>query len=584
MRFRSVAITLGLASTLAGAPLSTTAAADGARPSLVPLIGIDLGAPVQALNAAIEQAGLRCEAGGPEALVCAGSLQKMRLGVSTTFWLREGRVNRVYEVAQSLGPSYTVHATVAQMLRARVDAAVGARGTMAVVPPPWFGALDDARRMEALSAGSANSEVVWVTAEARVTVSLRGERGRPALVLAVERAAPSEAPVKEQGGQRAAPAGAPVVPAPSGEPVGAPVMAPAPGSAGAPGGGPAQAAWIGGAPACAQDELVAALVGLFPPAPEARRAESAQRLARCRDARTAGALGASVAQDPAVGVRVEATRALGALGSAEANTMLRAAAAAAPLPVKREAVRALVMGGDGGAVQALLGERRTPNPVRAAALEALAEGGQVPAPTALRAATVGAGPALARAVAVVERRRADEAAGARAAQAEASGRIAGAGGPGAGPGVAGVPGLAGGPGTGGAAVPAAGGPGPAVAGSPGVGPAPGAPALEVEPTIPVLGRRAPAGRRWRCDRRFRRHPRPRRPRSSSGRASRRRRRRRPRAPGPRWTARRWQSPPGSPRAGCGVGGSRCSPSRTTSASSRSWGARAPSSAAARRGG
>jgi hypothetical protein len=124
---------------------------------------------------------------------------------------------------------------------------------------------------------------------------------------------------------------------------------------------------------CTADEVMNAVGGLYPPASAEVRADSARTLARCRDPRSVGPAGAALAQDPAIGVRVEAARALGSIGDRAAQLLLESAlAGAAPLLVKQAVAEALVASGNDAAVVTLLRDRRAPDALRASALRALA--------------------------------------------------------------------------------------------------------------------------------------------------------------------------------------------------------------------
>ena len=125
---------------------------------------------------------------------------------------------------------------------------------------------------------------------------------------------------------------------------------------------------------CSPKSLAAALLDLHPPAEPHVRALSARLVANCAGARAAGALAASLAQDPEPAVRIEVARALGDTASPVARQALENAARNQDEPaVQREALRALVRQGASESVHALAAGRGQPAALRSLANEVMAE-------------------------------------------------------------------------------------------------------------------------------------------------------------------------------------------------------------------
>ena len=152
---------------------------------------------------------------------------------------------------------------------------------------------------------------------------------------------------------------------------------------------------------CSPKTLAAALLDLHPPAEPRTRALSARLVATCAGTRAAGALAASLAQDPEPAVRIEVARALGNAPSPVARQALEDAARNQNEPaVQREALRALVRQGSSKSVSALAADTGQPAALRRLAKDVMAEAAKRAAPAAPAASPQRTGSAFQRAARV----------------------------------------------------------------------------------------------------------------------------------------------------------------------------------------
>jgi hypothetical protein len=351
---------------LAASPRSAHAQANAAPASLpspgliARLVGVELGASARELISSVAPRGLRCAWARHDALVCELPGASGRGVVATTYWLTAGAVSSVYETSD-LGSTddpategFAPWAAAHRVLVERVEAVLGAPGEAADFAVAGFAELGDAQKVRVLEHGQAALEQVWRLPAAQVRASLRGERGRPRLVLSVE---PAPAPGLPE-------AGAPVV--------------------------------------CTSDAVATAAFGLFAPDP-ARRAASARVLGACRVADATPALARALGGEEDAAARLATVTAMGEVGNPAGLQALRDALAkvtpAEPTPdLRRALVAALARTGDPAPAAATLADRQSDDESRAAALLALVAAGALPSAEALGAARDGAGPKLAAAL------------------------------------------------------------------------------------------------------------------------------------------------------------------------------------------
>jgi hypothetical protein len=351
-------------------PGSRSAAADADLPAPPEqaLLGTAMGVPEAQVRRSTAARGLHCNPDG-QAWACHGSLAASGPAetpaaanapvMDTTYWMRDGSLDRVYEVARPLRPSFAVHVAALAILKARVEKALGEAGKLVSEPlPRGAELLSDQRLWQSLASGAIALEFTWPQPNLQVNLNLHAQNGYPILVLGVERRliANPAAPVAVHS---------------------------SPGSDTA-------ATGATTAVACSESALMAALAGLFPPADRVTRNDSARTLASCRDPRTVGPLAASAAQDASNDVRLEAARALGNIASPPALAMLRRARGLAPPAIKADITQVAIAAGDAETARAVLADRAADPALRTAARQALdGARGQRGADVA----TVAAGPA-----------------------------------------------------------------------------------------------------------------------------------------------------------------------------------------------
>lgn len=326
------------------------------------LVGVELGASARDLIAAVGKRRERCSWARHDALVCQRAGGEADAAVMTTYWLQGGLVANVYELTELTGASpaaatrgYPYLVAAHRALVDRVVAGVGAPGESADFAVLGFASLGDAEKAQVVGHGQAGLEQVWRLPAAQVRASLRGEQGRPRLILAVE------------------------APAPAGLPA------------------------VSASVVCTSDAVAAAALGLFSPDP-ARRTASARVLGACRVADATPSLARALDGEQDAQVRVATATALGDVGNPAGQPALRDV-----LEKTREAgelrrvlVAALAKTGDPAPARATLADRRADDETRAAALLALVATGAAPSAEALGEAGAGAGPKLAAALATAK--------------------------------------------------------------------------------------------------------------------------------------------------------------------------------------
>jgi hypothetical protein len=230
------------------------------EPTPADIFGVDIGTPLPVLSA-FAKASLSCrEFGTPtHALACQGGLGKAAGFVpdSTTFWITDGRVSRIFELSDLGSRDY---AECVDAFKRRVSQVESALGRSPVVPaeePPWAKGMDDGIKLLQLGQGRLGLKAIWRFQRREIGVALRANKGTPVLVVGLE---PSSTI------------------------------------------------------ACDSQSVAAMLMDLFPPAPPAVRAQAAEDLATCKVTGAAGALAAAAGTGQEKEVRVEAVRALGEIG------------------------------------------------------------------------------------------------------------------------------------------------------------------------------------------------------------------------------------------------------------------------------
>jgi hypothetical protein len=231
------------------------------EPTPADIFGVDIGTPLPVLSA-FAKASLSCrEFGTPtHALACQGGLGKAAGFVpdSTTFWITDGRVSRIFELSDLGSRDYAQCVDAFQRRVSQVESALGRSPVVPAEEPPWAKGMDDGIKLFQLGQGRLGLKAIWRFPRREIGVVLRANKGMPVLVVALE---PSSTIT------------------------------------------------------CDSQSVAAMLMNLFPPAPPAVRAQAAGDLAVCKVTGAAGALAAAAGTSQEKEVRVEAVRALGEIGS-----------------------------------------------------------------------------------------------------------------------------------------------------------------------------------------------------------------------------------------------------------------------------
>jgi hypothetical protein len=229
------------------------------EPSPTDVLGVDVGTPLPVLDT-IAKSALTCrEFGTPVyALACEGSLIESTHGTpdSTTFWIANQRVTKVFEIRQLSGQGYRKAVAAFWARLAEIQSVLRRPPTKPAAESGAASGMDDAQKLTALAQGRMEMKAVWSFPRRDLSLALRGDKGVPILVVGVEAAAV----------------------------------------------------------ACDAQNVAAMLMDLFPPATSAARAQAAEGLAACKVAGAAGALAAAAKTSPEPEVQSGAVRALGALG------------------------------------------------------------------------------------------------------------------------------------------------------------------------------------------------------------------------------------------------------------------------------
>jgi hypothetical protein len=232
------------------------------EPTPADVLGVDIGTPQPVLGS-IAASALTCrEFGTPtNALACKGGLGKLAEPApdSTTYWLADGRVSKIFAVYRLADQSYGTCLSALRRKIAEVAAALGRAADVTAEEPSWLRGMDQGRRQEMLAQGRLSLKAVWRFPRRELGVSLHADRGTPVVVVGLTSA---------------------------------------------------------GAPTCDAQSVATMLMNLFPPASPATRMESAQDLAACKVTGAAGALAAAAKGSEETEVQLEAVRALGAIGPA----------------------------------------------------------------------------------------------------------------------------------------------------------------------------------------------------------------------------------------------------------------------------
>lgn len=334
---RTILSIASLGSVVVGVGFSRPSVAS--EPSPTDVLGVDVGTPLPVLDT-IAKSALTCrEFGAPiYALACEGSLIKSTTGApdSTTFWIANQRVTKVFEIRQLSGQSYRQILAAFQGRLAEVQGLLRRPPTAPTLESGAAPGMDDAQKLARLAQGQLEMKAVWKFPRRDLSVALRGDKGTPILVVGVEAAAI----------------------------------------------------------ACDAQSVAAMLMDLFPPASGSAREQAAGSLAACKVAGAAGALAAAAKTSPEAEVQAGAVRALGELGASgraqlEELARNRTAPAAATEAQDELARRETVRPSELPPPPALASK---PAPAQARAVQPALAGTPLSAPVARPAPIVSSGP------------------------------------------------------------------------------------------------------------------------------------------------------------------------------------------------
>ena len=235
--------------------------ASAGSPDPADIFGVDLGTTRQALQA-LAAPVTTCQEYGPptNVLACRRGLAQPGSPApdTTSFWLTDDRVSRIFQFTSLRDKTFSRAMAAFHREISRVQAVLGRAPSVPAAPEPaWFASLSDEQKLAALAQRRLAPKASWNLPRREVSVSLLGEKGMPALVVTLERSQPA---------------------------------------------------------GCGPEDVAGMLMNLFPPAPTSARVAAAEQLAACRVTGASGALAAAAAVGKEDEFRIEAVRALGALG------------------------------------------------------------------------------------------------------------------------------------------------------------------------------------------------------------------------------------------------------------------------------
>lgn len=259
---------------IVGASALVAAARDAHAGTPADVLQVDVGTPESELDVA--SADLSCQAFGPpkRALVCRGGLGGPTVSPpeSTTYWILDGRVAKIYELSRLGNRSYAQCLRALRHRIAQVEAVLGRPPTKPAVEPPWLqSAAEDVKRL-ALEQGRIAFKAVWLFPGRELSVALHADKGVPVLVVGLEAVAPR----------------------------------------------------------CDRESIATMLMDLFPPAPATARVHAAKGLAACQVAGATGALNAAAASSQEPQVKAEMARARRQIEEGSASAPAEASAEARP--------------------------------------------------------------------------------------------------------------------------------------------------------------------------------------------------------------------------------------------------------------
>jgi len=178
----------------------------------VPLVfGVDLGASAEDLSAVLQANGVICQVAQKGAFICPTGLTALsnQPGTATTFWIADGRISRIYQVGDMASLGQADYSALVRLFQAQQMRIQGFLGDVPVREtgrePSWIAGLDDASKLGWLGAGMFWREVVWETGGRKISLTLRGEKGKVLMVLGLEprttEAAAAQAPQAQTGSQ-----------------------------------------------------------------------------------------------------------------------------------------------------------------------------------------------------------------------------------------------------------------------------------------------------------------------------------------------------------------------------------------------
>ena len=231
------------------------------EPTPADVLGVDIGTPLPVLDT-IAKSSLTCREFGtpPSALACQGGLVKPgeRAPESTTFWIANRRIDKVFEVSHLPGHTYAQGVAAFLQRASEIETRLRRPPTAPATEPAWAKKMNDEQKLALLGQGRLALKAVWHFPGRELSLALQTDNGTPVLVVGLEGAAIN----------------------------------------------------------CDAQSVAAMLMDLFPPAAVTARAQAAEGLAACKVTGAAGALAAAAGASAEDEVQVGAVRALAELGPA----------------------------------------------------------------------------------------------------------------------------------------------------------------------------------------------------------------------------------------------------------------------------
>jgi len=110
---------------------------------------------------------------------------------STTFWLANGRVSKVFEVSRLGSRTYEACVLAFQKRVAQVESALGRPPSVPAAEPSWAKGMSDAQKLALVGQGQLGLNAIWRFPRRELSVRHARRQGHPVLVVGLTPAAPA---------------------------------------------------------------------------------------------------------------------------------------------------------------------------------------------------------------------------------------------------------------------------------------------------------------------------------------------------------------------------------------------------------